>query len=240
MQEISKLGSPMIAVALATMGCSSDARDEPRVAAVVDPSAVAFGKTYAEWAAEWYRVSYFEMKGVTKDACVVPWRDETGERCAVGQDPTSPVFFLHGTDLVRMVRERCPVPSGKALFFPIAATWVGSWGRDGLGPGDQRLLMKQWVEHIPIDSLRLEIDGVPVTDFTRFRDDGTTATATLPIPNNLSCEAGLDVSGPGTFTEGGYWVMIPPPAAGKHIIHFAATAFGSPYSLDVTYRFEIR
>src|SRR4051794_22907267 len=84
---------------------------------VLPPVSTPYGLTYAQWSARWWQWA-FSIPGP-----VNPLIDTTGAQCAQGQSGN--VWFLAGLwvdpPLVPNTAVRtCTVPSGKALFFPVA------------------------------------------------------------------------------------------------------------------------
>src|SRR5689334_20097251 len=113
----------IVLLALGVSACGSDDKETSSLD-LLDPSAVHYGKTYAEWSASW--VSY--ANSVAPPDCVSPMLDATGASCTLYQDPQSPVFFLVGNWGGVSRRTECVVPSGKALFFPLVNVWADNAG----------------------------------------------------------------------------------------------------------------
>src|SRR6266576_1080075 len=83
----------------------------------------AYGNTYGEWSAEWWQW-LLSIPQATN-----PNLDTTGANCA--QKQAGPVFFLAGTfGGSAVTRNKCTVPAGKALFFPILNTLFGAGAGD--------------------------------------------------------------------------------------------------------------
>src|SRR5262245_64614624 len=78
---------------------------------VIPPHARAYGLSYAEWGAQWWRWAYsFPL------AQFPPL--QSGELdCGLGQSGS--VWFLAGTAGQGPVTRSCTIPAGKALFFSI-------------------------------------------------------------------------------------------------------------------------
>lgn len=87
---------------------------------VMPPQSAAFGKSYAEWGAAWWQ---WELNAPIDNN---PILDTTGEFANFAQQ--GPVFFLAGSfgeEVVRYVT----MPTGKALFFPVA-NWILTYPED--------------------------------------------------------------------------------------------------------------
>jgi hypothetical protein len=94
---------------------------------VFPPNTKPYGKTFAEWSAEWI-----------KWALTIPMRynpaaDTTGKNCAINQN--GPVWFLAGISGGSAERT-CVIPAGKAISFPVVL-------KDALLPKIQILQLNQ-------------------------------------------------------------------------------------------------
>jgi len=171
----------------------------------------AFGKTYGEWSARWWKFVH------SIPSARNPLVDTTGENCAVGQlaPGNSQVWFLVGTKGGDAERS-CTVPRGKALFFPLVnADYVDDVG-EGVTEAEKRAAL---AEHL--DS---------ACDLTG-KLDGESTIISQSIVRTQSPAFSLvigedDVYG---FIEGGvdneavadgYWVMLPPLSKGEHVLEF--------------------
>jgi hypothetical protein len=229
-------------VLLVAVGCSSSSEADPAAAKrPLDPTVPQYGKTYDEWGATWWK-AFVELP-TPLDKCESPLSDPTGEKCALGQDPNAPVFFLHGTQGGKVVRDKCPVPTGKALFFPV----LNNIGTNALNPTkpitpqEMRDAQAAFLRSVKVESLVVTVDDVAVTDLARFRGAPTKFEFVLPGPGNqFSCEGGPQISGPsGESYSSGYWIMLPPLPKGPHQIYFAGSTTEG-FTLDVTYKFELK
>lgn len=245
--------TPLRFIALSTLmaslttGCGSDAGNpsggtsSTKSAQVLDPAVEHYGHTDAEWATLWWRW-VFEMPH-TAESCVLPFMDPTGEHCADSQ--SGDVFFLAGTTENVAVRKKCAVPKGKALFFPILSFTNDNAGYepDKLQTEDEMIdFLQKQMDGVPVDQMAASLDDRPITDVARFATDITKFSYTLPEePNTYTCYGANGVTGlvdPAYAT--GYWVMLPPPAAGAHVLHFEGHAPDFPLDVDVTYQFTIK
>ncbi len=214
----------------------------------------AFGKTYGEWSAAWW-----------KWALEIPATDHPlfdSADCSTGQ--TGHVWFLGGAfcasgdqvgcaDPMHPVIDRsCAVPTGTALFFPVLngedaiveeANWVEnptemllrtnvkSWNE----PGDNFMVVAKvdgWDMHV----VRICSKGdyclpqqSPLFDFTLPNHDNILkAIGEFWVDDGVSSSAVSD----------GYYVLIPPLPAGKHTITFYG--INGVFSLDVTYHLTVK
>jgi len=192
---------------------------------VIPPNARPYGKTYAEWSAEWFRW-YMELPAFSGACPVPPYLDQSGK---VG-------FFNNGCDLT--------VTPGTALFFPLPVSVEcssleivpGSYLQEGfLGKDaeEQRTCARFWADHIVEDSLLVEIDGVPVNNLVRYRFVSPQFEFTAPTPWIF----GQPISGKGTSVADGYFLFLHPLPPGIHTIRAAGAihislAEGDPFDLD--------
>lgn len=211
---------------------------------VIPPQAKAFGKSYGEWAGEWWKWA------VAIPASQNPIMDTTGEFGAVGQ--SGPVWFLAGAfggDVTRQLS----IPSGKALFFPIFnslwwapddlddATWLaGELGLDPAQMTDEELI--RLIAYYQVDfatTLYVEVDGVPVQNVQQYR----ASSQPMDLPDTaLLDDLGAEISHPNAAIAAGYWLMLAPLPSGKHTILFTVESdnpvFGL-FSLNVSYELNV-
>jgi len=234
----------ILTCALQLAACGEDS--EPKSVALLDPQGAHYGKTYAEWAAEWIRYVY----DFAPPSCADPLMDETGAMCALGQDPASPVFFLVGTLGGPATRTECVVPTGAALFFPLFNTWA-----DNAGLPPEQLLddaqNKAYVEaggnEVELSSLYARIDGHAVADVQAgFTREATPYHLEFPAaPNAYTCIGVDGVAGGFDGHVQGAWVMLAPLAPGRHVIEFGGRAKNDmasdpDFSTDVRYELTVR
>jgi hypothetical protein len=230
-----------------TASCSSK---EPATAEVLDPTQSHYGKTDSEWGAAWWKWLY-EIPQSQSDAgmpvCTVPAQDPTGEYCGLGQ--SGDVFFLAGAaGGGTVVRDKCSVPLGKAILFPIVNFIDDNEGVPLASQMPTATLMatvQADMAGVSVPSLSAEFDGAPITDLARFATQVTKFDYTLPPePNLYTCEGESGVSGHVDESyAAGYYVMLAPPPAGAHVLKFAGTftaGMNMTLSIDVTYKFMVQ
>lgn len=233
----------MLAVALIGAGGTLfmwRGRSAARAAVMLESGRTHFGKSYPEWGGVWWRWLY-ELP--EQSACVLPDGDMTGEYCAYGQtDPN--VFFLVGTHGAKVIRTKCIVPSGRAIFFPII-----TFASDNAGTPPAELLTEQQMSSDvtmlldKVSGLSLKVDGTEI-DVTKQRVGATKFSYTLPPePNYYSCAGMRGVTGKIDVSyHTGYWVMLTPLPAGPHEIAFKGMVARSLGDLviDVVYRLNVQ
>jgi hypothetical protein len=203
----------VIAGVLALVAVGDVARADS--APVLPPHANAFGKTYDEWAAEWWQW-----------AADVPAGDNhplfaDGEMdCSVGQE--GKVWFLGGTYAESGEADRvCKVPTGKALFFPVVNVICSPFTGD-----DPDTLLEcpvnpvaAWGLEFEVNPLGATIDGVDVDNLEDYYTLSEEIFTLGPLPEFNIFDAPEGEVGPGS--TGGYYLLLPPLSAGEHDITFA-------------------
>ena len=222
-----KLSIALITVSMITTVASAAGRGGKT--AVIPP--------YAQLTAEWWLWGFESGEDVIGDP--------TGEFCDVGQ-PKGNTWFLAGNRGGETERT-CTIPEGKYLFFPILNIVVGAPFPDET-VGDLRDQAAEFMEPDLIESLKVKVDGKPVTsvlsknqgaaDLSRFRAFSTVFGVDsfgLPPEENV-------------FVADGYWVMLPPLSSGEHVVEFRGvrsafehSLFGpiGEFDLDVTYNITV-
>jgi hypothetical protein len=192
---------------------------------VTPPHALAYGKTYGEWAAAWWQWA------LSIPADRNPLTDRTGEFCDEGQ--SGPVWFRGGA--ARSRETTCHVPVGKAIFMPVY-NWIfgaGVYDCDPSVPGvpcDEATLRASAAAATEAATvLEVSLDGVPIQHLHDYRASSPTAFAvTFPEDNLLGLNAGTYFP----QVADGYWLMLAPLPKGKHtlLIHVEAPSVGISFT----------
>ena len=172
------------------------------------------GKTYAQWAAAWWKWG-LELPMTNSTGAIHPWKDSP--RFDVAADQTSEVWFL--TAPFGAVRRSCVIPSGKALFFQLFGVESSSIEAPpfyGATADDQSAIAQYWADHI-VD-LFCEIDGVPLSSIAAQRVQSPQINISVPAPWILGAAGGK-----GTSSGDGYFVFLAPLAPGQHTLHYGGT-----------------
>jgi hypothetical protein len=183
----------------------------------------AFGKTLAEWSAEWWKLGIEDPVAGNPfvEGGVFPLsKNVWGLAAPLG----SATFYLD-------------LPAGKALFVAGITSECSSLeppdsGFHGDTEEEQAACAAFWADHI-VD-LFIEIDGARVNDVASYRVVSTQFSFTAPDPNILGVPGG----GTGTGVADGYYVMLAPLSKGVHKIRISgaihvSTAEGDPFDLDL-------
>jgi hypothetical protein len=231
------LGSALVSLA----ACAADT-SEPKVA-MLDSAVAQYGKTYAEWAAEWVLYSY----RFAPPDCHNPLEDPSGAWCRENQREDGPVFFLAGGLGGVYRRDACVVPAGEALFFPLINTWSDNAGiADGMTVSDDGLdrLATDGFEDMDPTLLWLRVDGEDIGDLHSGAVPSTRYVLDLPPePNRYTCAETPGYEGEYPGYVSGYWAMLAPLPPGPHTIELGAKAgvFSQipEFQLDVRYDFIV-
>lgn len=218
----------------------------PWTAGTANPK--VYGKTYGEWAAEWWKWALSLPEGMN------PVQDDTGEFCTLGQ--AGPVWFLAGSFGVTGVERKCTIPAGKAIFYPLVnAFWIDEPGDEVFTDEEVRTLLVTTAGGDGACQLTSTLDTfdtrnlgelpAPVTAHLQpvVRAQSPRITIELPEDNILGFPPGPNER----LIAEGYWVMLPPLTPGKHRLnlHGAACAeteegmLEKTFETDVTYHLRV-
>ena len=169
---------------------------------VVDPTSVAYGRTYSDWSAAWWQWTF------SIPVASHPLFDN-GD-CSVGQ--SVPVWFLGGKFCISgqncpgTATRSCSVPSGKALYFPIlnvedSAPEEPNWGcGNNLPPlttgtiGEMRQCVESFITGI--SNLKADVDGKKIRNLGQnFLVTSVQFDVTWPDDNVLTAIRGRTVPG---------------------------------------------
>jgi hypothetical protein len=205
---------------------------------VIPPQARAYGLSYAEWGAQWWRWAYsFPL------AEFPPL--QSGELdCGLGQ--SGPVWFLAGTTGQGPVTRSCTIPAGKAIFFPIIS-YLNDYPcpdpnfRPPPGETLEQFLTEGAEAVIDlVTQLEVVVDGQSMNDLFSYR--ATSHLFTFIADPSLvafdSCVTGTEQDG----VTDGYWILLRPLPTGPHTIFIHAVldfGGGSTFEVQVTYNLTI-
>jgi hypothetical protein len=178
----------------------------------LEPGARAYGLTLGEWSA-----AYFQWAASIPSASnpnTVTSR--MGQFAGIGQ--RMPVWFLpsrrRGTGALTY---SCAVPAGYSVLFPVALAAFfqrpGQASEEAL-QGD----VASYKDMGQVTRLEVTLDGVAIPDLQRYRVQSPLFTVVLPPGNILGFEV---TEATGTRMVGaadGYWLLLPPLPAGRHVI----------------------
>jgi hypothetical protein len=233
---VESIGAMALMLALAT-SLALAGNPNPKILPI---QSTPYGMTYGQWGDAWWQWT------MSIPADINPVTDPTGEFAAVGQ--SGPVWFLAGT-YGGVLERTVTIPAGKALFFPIYNwLWINVPPFDNPWSPEQEAMIREWladqISWVEAGDITCEIDGRPVADILSYRCSTPAGGAFMvdlpendvwgivgtPIPDDGTLQPGLY----GPSIQDGFYMMLAPLAAGKHLIRFTAGDF-----LDVTYHLTV-
>src|SRR6185369_13310037 len=135
-------------------GNADESMAKSQNAYIFPKSASMYGKTYAQWGAEWWRWIF------SFDCAHLPLVDHTG--ALQNQNQSGPVFFLGGSGGTVETRA-VTVPADKAILFPLVnyyANYPCGSSQPTAGETVEHFLSAQVEDVLPLmDQLSLSIDG---------------------------------------------------------------------------------
>lgn len=209
-------------------------------AGVVPPGSTSYGHSYGEWTEIWWQWA------LSIPAADNPVLDSTGQFAGVGQ--SGPVWFL-GSTFGGSERRTLTIPANKAVFLPVYQWIFGASVGDcdpsnpGVPCDVPTLQTSAAAATTSVKEMEVSIDGKTVRqirDYRAFSPDSFSVT--LP-DDNVPQLFGLPTPA-GTYAPqvaDGYWLMLTPLIAGKHLITVHVNPdpnYGSGFS--VTYHITVQ
>lgn len=210
------------------------------LAQVINPDAVAYGRTNSEWSAEWWQWA------LSIPSANHPLFDTAD--CSVGQ--AGPVWFLGGKFCANNspncgtnnVVRSCTIPSGKALYIAVlnsenSVLEVG---------GSAQLADLRSGNASNMDgaaNLTFKIDGLKIPQLKKnYRVQSTAFTFTMPDDNLFTAIGEGPYPGGSYFpaVDDGVYVMLAPLAKGQHLLQFHGSYPQWAFTLDVTYHLTVQ
>ena len=232
------LGSAVAALALTVLALANGAESGSRNANnhVYPPDAKPFSMTYGEWLGAWVQWA------LSIPAEITPFLDADGTQCGTLQ--SGPVWFLAGTvGLLSTVTRTCSIPSGRAIYAPIAG-----YLNDYPCPDPKfQPASGQSIEAFLADGaaavtdqvhfIEAELDGVPIINMMDFRS--RTPLVSFTAAGNLNRLDSCITGSPQLGVSDSYALMLKPLSNGSHTLHFRAGLSPSVITTDVTYHLTI-
>ena len=197
------------------------------VGGIAPPQSRPHGKSYGEWAAEWWQWAL----GIPVSSN--PLLDLTGENCAVNQPDH--VWFLAGTFGGEPVTRECTIPTGRALLFPLINNAYFAFPNDPPETRTEEFIRAQVACAEDATLSLVEIDGVPVRDPGRYFEESVVFEVVLGEDNLFGAPAGFTLS---PSVDAGYYLFLTPLTPGEHTIHWQVTS-GCGFSQDITYHLTV-
>jgi hypothetical protein len=222
---------PWLCVALTLASCTAATGPCPEP---LDPTMSHFGRTYAEWGADWWR--WFQESRYSHH----PVLDTTGMDCGENQ-PSGEVFYLAGTPGGPPLHRSCTIPASRSLLIPILN---GTADNGGVAMPVSDMALRDFVQSTvdTVASMTLEVDGCSIPELERFRTGLGTYSYDCPMGDCIYAASGSDFYGhvEPAYADG-YVVLLPPLSPGHHTVHVTGTLdLGTPdtrddFHNDVTY-----
>jgi hypothetical protein len=208
---------------------------EEKPVGVYDVTEKVEGKTYGEWAAEWWKWAIRIPKEKN------PVLDKTGAFAGEGQ--TQAVWFLAGT-FGNKAERTFTIPSNKPLLISAFNYVAGKEVKKRSDKETQDLIKELTAEAKTMvdraEGLGLTVDGTEVKDLKKFRVVSAVFETVGPDADKA---LHLSFAGKQTSVADGYWVLLKPLAPGPHTIQVKSKLTpkkGEPaFNLDVTYKITV-
>jgi hypothetical protein len=185
-------------------------------------------RTYNQSAADWWKWV------LAQPADKNPLVDTTGVNCGRGQ-PFLGTFYLAGAPDSTPVTRNCTVPNFRTLLIPVVNGFYGAVSTD---PAEQRTeaFARSQLSYVRESTdLSLTIDGTPVQNLSRFYEESSVFSVTLPNNNIFGAPSGTVVS---PAVDAGYYVGINGLLPGKHVLKWHGVVGG--VTQDVTYNLTVK
>ncbi len=203
-------------------------------AGIVPPGSTSYGHSYGEWTEIWWQWA------LSIPAANNPVLDSTGEFAGVGQ--SGPVWFL-GSTFGGSERRTFTMPANKAVFLPVYQWIFGACVGDcrpsnpGVKCDVAALQASAAAATTSVKEMEVSIDGKTVNQIRDYRAFSPGSfSITLP-DGNVPELFGLPTPA-GTYkpqVADGYWLMLTPLDAGKHVINVHVKPdpnYGSSFSVS--------
>jgi hypothetical protein len=178
-----------------------------------DRNTSPFGKSWEEWAAVWYRWMLSTPKNLN------PCLDSTGKYCSVNQN-NKKVWFLAGTfGNTALVRRKCIVPLGKAIFFPVLVK-EDSFKEDVDLKTRAELISRSKDATDQVLNMKATVDGQVIEHIEQYRVQSKIFKVRFPTDNVYDVTPGETES-----VCDGFWLFLKPLGIGRHIIYFKGETY---------------
>ena len=166
-----------------------------------------YGMSYSDWSIKFWQ--WLFKTPITPPPH--PGDDSTGAGCTKSQE--GPVWYMAGSSGSEQTRN-CIVPHGKALLLtPINVECSFAENPTLKTEAELRSCAKSDQDKVNPSSLKLIVDGIPLSNVSKYRFASPIFNLTLPENNFL----GLDPQVTQAVTDG-YWIILEPLSKGNHTI----------------------
>ena len=204
--------SSVLAALVLTVGLAVEVAAGNSNPAAAPPTSNAYGHSYGEWSAEWWK---WWLSIPTNNN-----HPALGGPCGEGQ--SGKVFYL--TAIFTGKEVACTIPAGKAVLVPIINVEC-STAEDPPFHGDNeaelRACAQCWEDHVDPSLLEVTLDGKPLKDLASYRFESPLFSFDYPAANIFGIPNG---PGTGDSVSDGYWLLLHPLSAGEHTLSFGGTS----------------
>jgi hypothetical protein len=175
---------------------------------ILPPDSHPYGATYGEWSARWWQWV------VSIPASTSPLTDTDGSFCNIGQ--TGHVWFLAGSWGYGDWDRSCTIPTGTAIFVPLANAFCAAVPLPPETPTAEaaQACAAAYVNHE--DQISAELDGKALQGLEAYRFQSPIWDMTLGADNGLGAPPGFYPY----WAADGTYVMFTPLPPGEHTLVF--------------------
>jgi hypothetical protein len=188
------------------------------------PDSRPFGRTYAEWTAEWWKWILSIPKSKN------PLLDQNGKNCA--NDQSGPVWFLAGT-LGGAVERSCVIPHGKAILFPIIN--IECSYAEGDGTTGEELAARAKFEMDQITNIHATVNG---TRFDNLQEECRIRSPLFDVTLPDDCVIGLPAQTTQIVSEG-FWLFLKSFQPGWYDLHTFGSCLAGRIKIGVSYHLTV-
>jgi hypothetical protein len=146
-----------------------------------------------------------------------PINDKTGEKCAVGQENSSPVFYLFGSGGGKTERT-CTIPHGKGVLIPVMVVEVSGKEVPNVPVEDLHKIATKYQDSVTSMYLKIDDKEYDFNYLKKFRTH--TDPFDVVFPENAIFGV---TSGKSKTVADGYYIMTDVLPKGKHEIHYKSS-----------------
>lgn len=201
-------------------------------AEVAPPASSAQGRSYAAWAADWWRWA------LENPATGNPILDPTGAACAYHQ--TARAWFLAGSFGGDPVVRDCTVPVGRPILVPLINLAYFAFLSDDPATRTESFVRGQvtCIEDavFPV----VEIDGKAVREPGRYLEHSVLFDVHLPTDNLFGAtESDIPALTLSPSVDAGFYLLLTPLTPGAHTLRWQARSTACGFGQDITYRLAV-
>lgn len=146
-----------------------------------------------------------------------PGEDQTGERCAYGQNATKNIFYLVGNSGGKTVKT-CKIPSGLSVLIPIISVEASQAESPGATIDDLHKIAKNDQDHVTSLFLKINDTELNYQDLLKYRTH--TGDFDVTFPENAIFGA---PPGPSKAVADGYYLITKPLSPGIYNLEFSGS-----------------